>query len=60
MKTATTPPKTTNPTSSTTSTEQKKLYRVQVGAFSVKANAEAYLAKIKAAGFTDAFILFQK
>lgn len=33
-----------------------KLYRVQVGAYSVKANADAMLAKIKAAGFTDAFI----
>lgn len=32
------------------------LYRVQVGAFSMKANADAYLAKVKAAGFTDAFI----
>jgi len=36
--------------------ELKKLYRVQVGAFSVRSNAEAMLAKIKAAGFTDAFI----
>jgi N-acetylmuramoyl-L-alanine amidase len=36
--------------------EPKKLYRVQVGAYSVKANAEAMLAKLKAAGFTDAFI----
>jgi len=34
----------------------KKLYRVQVGAYSVKANADAMLAKVKAAGFTDAFI----
>ena len=32
------------------------IYRVQVGAYSVKANAEKQLAKIKAAGFTDAFI----
>jgi N-acetylmuramoyl-L-alanine amidase len=38
------------------SDEPKKLYRVQVGAYSVKANAEAQLAKIKKAGFTDAFI----
>ena len=36
--------------------EPKKLYRVQVGAYSVKANADAMLAKVKAAGFTDAFI----
>lgn len=35
---------------------QKKIYSVQVGAFSVKANAEATLTKLKAAGFTDAFI----
>ena len=31
-------------------------YRVQVGAYSVKANAEAMLAKVKAAGFPDAYI----
>lgn len=36
-------------------TESGVLYRVQVGAFSKKANAEAMLAKVKAAGF-DAFI----
>ena len=38
--------------------EQKSdvLYRVQVGAFSKKENAEACLKKVKAAGFTDAFI----
>jgi len=34
----------------------KKLYRVQVGAYNVKANAEVMLAKVKAAGFKDAFI----
>ena len=28
-----------------------KLYRVQVGAFAVRANAERMLAKLKAAGF---------
>lgn len=44
----------TPPTSSTPPT--KKLYRVQVGAFSVKSNADAMLARAKAAGFTDAFI----
>lgn len=32
------------------------MYRVQVGAFSKKEMAEIYLAKAKAAGFTDAFI----
>lgn len=36
--------------------EPKKLYRVQVGAYSIKANAETMLARIKAAGFSDAFI----
>ena len=39
-----------------TPTEPKKLYRVQVGAYTVKANADAMLAKIKSAGFKDAFI----
>jgi N-acetylmuramoyl-L-alanine amidase len=33
-----------------------KLYKVQVGAYSVKKNAETQLAKAKKAGFTDAFI----
>lgn len=42
-----TPPQTTN-----------KLYTVQVGAYSVKANADAMLKKVKAAGFTDAFIKY--
>jgi len=32
------------------------LYRVQVGAYAKKANAENQLARIKAAGFSDAFI----
>ena len=32
------------------------LYRVQVGAYNNKGNAERQLAKIKAAGFADAFI----
>jgi len=40
--------------------DPKKLYRVQVGAYSVKANAEAMLAKVKAAGFKDAFIKFSE
>lgn len=34
----------------------RTLYRVQVGAFSSKSNAEAYMAKVKAAGF-GAFIV---
>lgn len=33
-----------------------ELYRVQVGAYREKGNAEAMLGKVKAAGFTDAFI----
>ena len=41
-----------------TPTEPKKLYRVQVGAYSVKANADAMLKKVKAAGFKDAFIKY--
>jgi len=32
------------------------LYRIQLGAYRVRANAEAMLAKLKAAGFKDAFI----
>ena len=44
------------PPSPPLSTESKKLYRVQVGAYAIKANADAMLAKVKAAGFTDAFI----
>lgn len=47
---------TTTSPSPATSTEPKKLYRVQVGAYSIKANAEAMLAKVKAAGFVDAYI----
>lgn len=35
---------------------ESKLYRVQIGAYSVYENAEAQLAKAKKAGFTDAFI----
>lgn len=43
-----------------TTTTPKKYYRVQLGAFSVKANANAYLVKVKAAGFTDAFIKYSE
>ena len=42
-----------------TPTENKTLYRVQVGAFGVKANAEAYVERLKKAGF-DAFIVESK
>ena len=44
------------PSKPETPTQPKKLYRVQVGAFSIKANADAMLAKVKAAGFPDAYI----
>lgn len=37
---------------------KKKYYRVQIGAYTVKENAEAQLAKAKKAGFTDAFIKY--
>lgn len=37
-------------------TENKKLYRVQVGAYSVKANAEAMQKKLKAAGFDSIIV----
>lgn len=40
----------------TTTASGGKFYRVQIGAFSKKENAEATLAKAKAAGFKDAFI----
>ena len=36
--------------------QSQVLYRVQIGAFSVRANAEALLSQVKAAGFNDAFI----
>ena len=41
-------------------TTTQKYYRVQLGAFSVKANADAMLKKVKAAGFTDAFIKYSE
>lgn len=41
--------------SSTAETEKQKMYYVQVGAFSSKANAEAYLAKVKK-DYPNAFI----
>ena len=43
-----------------TPTAPKKYYRVQVGAYSVKANADAMLIKLKAAGFKDAFIKYSE
>lgn len=35
----------------------EKYYRVQIGAFTSKSNAEGFLDKVKAAGFIDAFII---
>ena len=43
-----------------TNTNSDTLYRVQVGAFKNKENAEKILKKIKDAGFTDAFITSTK
>lgn len=36
--------------------ETDTLYKVQIGAFKNKSNADRMLVKAKAAGFTDAFI----
>lgn len=36
--------------------ESATIYRVQVGAFSTKSNAERYLKQVKAAGYSDAYI----
>jgi N-acetylmuramoyl-L-alanine amidase len=47
---------TTSTTSNKTATTSKKTYRVQIGAYSDKANAEAMLKKVHAAGFKDALI----
>ena len=41
----------TTSTSTTTTTQKETLYRVQVGAYSVKNNADVQLKKVKAAGF---------
>ena len=41
-------------------TAPKKYYRVQLGSFSVKANADDMLNKVKAAGFSDAFIKYSE
>ena len=42
---------TVTPSNNTDTTDTKVLYRVQTGAFSNKANADAMLQKVKAAGF---------
>ena len=41
----------------TTTGNPKALYRVQVGAYGVKGNANAMVEKLKKAGFTDAAIV---
>lgn len=41
----------------TKSEEKTTMYRVQVGAFSVKSNADLQLAKVKKAGFADAILV---
>lgn len=41
------------------STNSKKLYRVQIGAYSVIANADKQLAKAKKAGFKDAIVKYE-
>lgn len=46
------------PVKTETTTEKKKYYRVQIGAFTVKSNADAMLKKAQAAGFKDAFIKY--
>lgn len=37
-------------------TKPKVIYRVQLGAFSLRKNADAYLAQVKADGYTDAYV----
>lgn len=44
-------------TESGTTESSGKLYRVQIGAFSVKSNANTCLQKARNAGFSDAFII---
>ena len=41
------------------STSGKKLYRVQIGAYSVKKNADKQLEKAKKAGFKNAFVKYE-
>lgn len=43
-------------TTASSTTNSKKLYRVQIGAFSNKSNADKMLQKAVAAGFKDAYI----
>lgn len=46
-------------TSKTETNTHAKYYRVQIGAYSVKTNAENQLAKAKRAGFSDAYIVYE-
>lgn len=48
---------TTVPGAETATGTGKQLYRVQVGAYSVKSNAEKMMASLKAAGFADTIIV---
>lgn len=41
------------------STGGKKLYRVQIGAYSAKKNADKQLEKAKKAGFKDTFVKYE-
>ena len=47
-------------TNNSTSTSTGVIYKVQIGAYSKKENAEAALEKVKKAGFSDAFIVTSK
>ena len=48
------------PTTSTTAPTAANLYRVQVGAFSKKENADNQLKKLQSAGYKDAFVVESK
>ena len=45
-----------NPTNTQTGKSDGKLYRVQIGAFLIRSNANKQLAKVRVMGFGDAFI----
>lgn len=52
------PPSVASQADSTYIVQIGKYYKVQVGAFSVKKNAEAMLEKLKKAGHDDAFVTY--
>lgn len=56
VATPTTASSATQTTTSTATTVASTIYRVQVGAFSKKANADAYLKTVQQKGFTGAFV----